>query len=54
MNIYFWGMCLSFSIHIVIGLYISRKVKSAEDNLHDRFRTYRTHNYGCKPSDTSA
>ncbi|MBQ3693903.1 MAG: sodium:solute symporter family protein [Synergistaceae bacterium] len=31
MNIYFVGMCISFAVYIIIGLYVSRRVKSVED-----------------------
>lgn len=31
MNIYFIGMCVSFLLYIIIGMFISRKVKDAND-----------------------
>ncbi len=31
MNIYFYGMCISLVCYVVIGLFISRKVKNAND-----------------------
>ena len=31
MNIYFIGMCLSFTLYLVIGMIISRRVKDAND-----------------------
>ena len=31
MNVYFAGMCISFMVYILIGLYVSRRIKNAED-----------------------
>ena len=31
MNIYFWGMCISFVVYILIGAAVSKKVKNADD-----------------------
>ncbi|MBQ3693149.1 MAG: sodium:solute symporter family protein, partial [Synergistaceae bacterium] len=31
MNTYFLGMCISFALYIIIGFYVSRRVKSVED-----------------------
>ena len=31
MNIYFIGMCITMAIYVIMGLFISRKVKNAND-----------------------
>lgn len=31
MNIYFYGMCISMTIYIIIGIVVSRKVRDAND-----------------------